>query len=286
MIGFIGIGIMGSRMAGRLLAAGKTFVVNNRTKEKADPLIKKGAKWAASPRSVGEQADIVFTMLASPRAVDAVAYGEEGLLNGLKSGSLWIDSSTINPAHSIKLAKDAAEKGVRFLDAPVAGSAAPAEKGELIFFVGGSEQDVEEARPLLDIMGKDVQHKGPNGQGAAMKLVNNLMLGQTVAAFSEAVAFGESLGLDKEALIQSLLGGPTAAPILHFKQHKILDEDFEKADFKVTSIYKDMELAAEEAYAHDFALPISSTVKSLYGLLKQKGMGEYDFASLYKFLKK
>ncbi|WP_332238293.1 NAD(P)-dependent oxidoreductase [Sporolactobacillus sp. KGMB 08714] len=285
MIGFIGIGIMGSRMAGRLLAAGKPLVVHNRTKEKADPLIGKGAKWADSPRAVGEQADIVFTMLADPEAVDAVAYGENGLLNGLNPGSLWIDSSTINPAHSVRLAKDAAEKNVRFLDAPVAGSTGPAEKGELIFFVGGSAKDVEEARPLLSIMGKDIQHKGANGQGTAMKLVNNLMLGQTVAAFSEAVAFGESLGLDKKGLIHSLLEGPTAAPILHFKQHKVLDGDFEKADFKVVSIYKDMELAAEEAYTHNFALPISNTVKSLYGLLKQKGMGEYDFASLYKFLK-
>lgn len=286
MIGFIGIGIMGSRMAGRLQAAGKPLVVYNRTREKADTLIGKGAKWAGSPRAVGERADIIFTMLANPQAVDAVAYGEKGLLNGLKPGSLWIDSSTINPAHSVKLAKDAAEKDVRFLDAPVAGSTAPAEKGELIFFVGGSDKDVEEARPLLDIMGKDIQHKGPNGQGTAMKLVNNLMLGQTIAAFSEAVAFGESLGLEKEDLIKTLVGGPNAAPILQFKKNKILKEDFEKADFKVNSIYKDFELASEEAYAHDFALPISNTVKALYGLIKQYGKGEHDFASVYAFLKK
>ncbi|RYM00484.1 NAD(P)-dependent oxidoreductase [Sporolactobacillus sp. THM7-7] len=285
MIGFIGIGIMGSRMAGRLLAAGKSLVIYNRTKAKAEPLVEKGARWADSPREVGEQADVVFTMLANPKAVDAVAYGDDGLLNGLKAGKLWIDSSTINPSHSIKLAGAAAEKDVRFLDAPVAGSTAPAEKGELIFFVGGAKKDLEEARPLLDIMGKDVQHKGKNGQGTAMKLVNNLMLGQTIAAFSEAVAFGESLGLDKAELIKTLVGGPNAAPILQFKQHKIVNEDFDKADFKVNSIYKDLELAAEEAYAHDFALPITNTVKSLYGLVKSHGMGDHDFASIYAFMK-
>nr|WP_275656878.1 NAD(P)-dependent oxidoreductase [Sporolactobacillus pectinivorans] len=286
MIGFIGIGIMGSRMAGRLQNAGESLVVYNRTKSKANPLIEKGAKWAESPRTVGEQADIIFTMLATPQAVDAVAYGEDGLLNGLKPGSLWVDSSTINPAHSIKLAQAASDKGIHFLDAPVAGSTAPAENGELIFFVGGDAKDVETVRPLLNIMGKSVQHKGANGSGTAMKLVNNLMLGQTVAAFSEAVAFGESLGLEKEALIQSLLSGPTAAPILHFKQKKIMDQDFENADFKVSSIYKDMELASEEAYAHNFALPISNLVKSLYGLVKQQGEGEYDFAAIYALLKK
>ncbi|RYL95859.1 NAD(P)-dependent oxidoreductase [Sporolactobacillus sp. THM7-4] len=286
MIGFIGIGIMGSRMAGRLLAAGKPLVIYNRTKKKAEPLLEKGAKWADSPKAVGEQADIVFTMLANPQAVDAVAFGEQGLLNGLKPGSLWVDSSTINPASSIKLAKATVEKGARFLDAPVAGSTGPAEKGELIFFVGGEKKDIEEARPLFEIMGKEIQHKGKNGMGTAMKLVNNLMLGQTIAAFSEAIAFGESLGLEKEELVKAIVSGPNAAPILQFKKNKILNEDFEKADFKVNSIYKDFELAAEEAYAHNFALPISNTVKALYGLLKQNGMGDNDFASIYAFLKK
>lgn len=286
MIGFIGIGIMGSRMAGRLQNAGESLIVYNRTKAKANPLIEKGAKWANSPRDVGEQTDIVFTMLANPQAVDAIVYGADGLLDGLKPGSLWVDSSTISPAQSKALAEAASEKGVHFLDAPVAGSTAPAEKGELIFFVGGDARDVETARPLLNIMGKAVQHKGPNGSGTAMKLVNNLMLGQAVAAFSEAVAFGESLGLEKEGLIASLLLGPTAAPILHFKQKKIMDGDFENADFKVSSIYKDMELASEEAYAHNFALPISNLVKSLYGLVKQQGEGEYDFSAIYSLLKK
>lgn len=286
MIGFIGIGIMGSRMAGRLQNAGKKLVVYNRTKSKADPLVAKGAEWADTPRQVGEKADIVFSMLANPQAVDAVAYGDDGLLNGLKTGSLWVDSSTINPGKSVQLAKDAAAKGIHFLDAPVAGSTAPAEKGELLFFVGGDQKDLETARPLLDIMGKDVHYKGPNGSGTAMKLVNNLMLGQSVAAFSEAVAFGESLGLDKKGVIESLFAGPTAAPILHFKQQKIINGDFANADFKVASIYKDLELASEEAYTHNFALPLSNLVKAFYGMIKQQGKGDYDFAEMYDFLKK
>ncbi|MCQ2009705.1 NAD(P)-dependent oxidoreductase [Sporolactobacillus sp. STSJ-5] len=286
MIGFIGIGIMGSRMARRLLDAGHELIVYNRTKSKTEPLIKKGALLAGSPKEVGSQADIVFTMLANPQAVDAVAYGDNGLLAGMKQDALWVDSSTISPTQSVKLADDAKNEGIHFLDAPVAGSTGPAEKGELIFFVGGESRDLEKVRPLLNIMGKEIHHKGANGTGTAMKLVNNLMLGQTVAAFSEAVAFGESLGLDKAGVIKSLFAGPTAAPILHFKESKMMNEDFENADFKVNSIYKDMELASEEAYKHGFALPLSNTLKAMYGLCQQQGKGEYDFATIYDFLKK
>ncbi|MFX3618995.1 MAG: NAD(P)-dependent oxidoreductase [Sporolactobacillus sp.] len=285
MIGFIGLGIMGSRMAGRLQGAGKELVVYNRTQAKADSLVEKGAKRADTPKQVGEQADIVFTMLANPQAVDAVAYGENGLLNGLSSGSLWVDSSTISPTQSRKLAEAAEAKSIHFLDAPVAGSTVPAEKGELIFFVGGAEEDLEKARPLLDIMGKDVQHKGDHGMGTAMKLVNNLMLGQAIAAFSEAVAFGESLGLEKKELVQTIANGPNAGAIVGLKKAKLLDQDFDAAQFKVNSIYKDFELAAEEAYAHDFSLPVSNTVKALYGLTKTHGMGEYDFTAIYALLK-
>ncbi|MCI1883028.1 MAG: NAD(P)-dependent oxidoreductase [Sporolactobacillus sp.] len=286
MIGFVGIGIMGSRMAGRLLDAGNQLVVYNRTKAKADSLIERGAEWADSPREVGRRADIVFTMLAGPQAVDAVASGEDGLLIGMKPGSLWVDSSTVNPAQSQKTARAAAEKGIHFLDAPVAGSTGPAEKGELVFFVGGKKDDLEKVRQLLEVMGKAVQHKGPVGSGTAMKLVNNLMLGQTIAAFSEAVAFGESLGLDKAGIIQSLFTGPTAAPIHRFKARKLMDQSFDRPEFKVQSIYKDLELAAEEAYAHNFALPLANLVKSLYGLLKQQGKGNEDFTAIYEFLKK
>ncbi|MCO7126954.1 NAD(P)-dependent oxidoreductase [Sporolactobacillus shoreicorticis] len=286
MIGFIGIGIMGSRMSGRLLDAGHELIVYNRTQSKTAALIKKGALSADSPKDVGARANIVFTMLADPQAVDAVAYGNNGLLAGMKQGALWIDSSTISPTQSVKLANDAKHDGFRFLDAPVAGSTGPAEKGELIFFVGGESRDLEDARPLLSIMGKEIHHKGQNGAGTAMKLVNNLMLGQTVAAFSEALAFGESLGLDKADVIKSLFAGPTAAPILHFKESKLMKEDFENADFKVNSIYKDMELASEEAYKHGFALPLSNSVKAMYGLCQQQGKGDYDFATIYDFLKK
>ncbi|CAM3261437.1 NAD(P)-dependent oxidoreductase [Sporolactobacillus spathodeae] len=286
MIGFIGLGIMGSRMAGRLQNAGQELVVFNRTKAKAEPLLANGAQFAESPRAVGEQAAIVFTMLANPQAVDAVAYGTDGLLRGMKPGSLWVDSSTISPTQSRRLAEDAAAAGVHFLDAPVAGSTVPAEKGELIFFVGGNVDDLEKVRPLLLTMGKEVQHKGDNGMGTAMKLVNNLLLAQSIAAFSEAVAFGESLGLEKKELIRAITSGPNAAPVLNLKKGKLLEGDFEAAQFKVDSIYKDLELASEEAYVHHFALPLSNNLKAMFGLAQQYGMGSHDIAAIYAFLKK
>ncbi|MFT8872105.1 MAG: NAD(P)-dependent oxidoreductase [Sporolactobacillus sp.] len=285
MIGFIGLGIMGSRMAARLQAAGEPLVVYNRTAQKAKPFAEKGALAAASPREVGQMADIVFTMLADPQAVDDVAYGDDGLLAGLTTGKLWVDCSTVSPTQSRRLAKDAAQTGIHFLDAPVAGSTAPAEKGELIFFVGGDRDDLEKADPLLRLMGKDVQHKGPSGMGTAMKLVNNLLLAQSIAAFSEAVAFGESLGLEKAALVQTIIDGPNAAPVLQLKKSKVLDGSFAAAQFKVNSIYKDLELAAEEAYAHSFALPLSNSLKALFGLAKQFDMGNHDITAIYALMK-
>ncbi|MFT8709073.1 MAG: NAD(P)-dependent oxidoreductase [Sporolactobacillus sp.] len=286
MIGFIGLGIMGSRMARRLIDAGQELVVFNRTQAKAEPFVEKGAQLASSPKAAGQQAEIVFTMLANPQAVDAVAYGEDGLLRGMKPGSLWVDSSTISPTQSKQLAKDAAEAGIHFLDAPVAGSTVPAEKGELIFFVGGAAGDLEKVRPLLLLMGKEVQHKGANGMGTAMKLVNNLMLAQSIAAFSEAVAFGEHLGLERTELIDTIAGGPNAAPVLSLKKGKLLNGDFAAAQFKVDSIYKDLQLASEEAYTHQFALPLSNNLKSLFGLAAQYGMGSHDIAAIYALLQK
>ncbi|WKB35336.1 NAD(P)-dependent oxidoreductase [Terrilactibacillus sp. S3-3] len=209
MIGFIGLGMMGKRMASQLLKNGEKLIVYNRTKSKASalPLLEEGAKWADSPQAVAQKAETIFTMLTSRKAVEIMALGQEGFLHKMKDGSLWVDCSTVDPAFSIKMAKEAAKRGVRFLDAPVAGSLIPAEEGKLTFYVGGSQNDLAEVRPLLNIMGQSVQYKGKSGSGSAMKLVSNLLLGQTMTAFAEAIALGEGLGLEKENIINTLLGG-------------------------------------------------------------------------------
>ncbi|MCD7034776.1 NAD(P)-dependent oxidoreductase [Metabacillus sp. GX 13764] len=284
MISFIGTGIMGNSMAGNLLKEGHELTVYNRTKEKAQNLLDNGAAWADSPKEAAAKSSILFSMLTNPSAVEKTALGENGFLAGMKEGSLWIDCSTVPPDFSRKMAEEAAKRGIRFLDAPVAGSKIPAEKGELVFLVGGKEEDLKEAEPLLNIMGKAVKHQGENGKGTSMKLVINLTLAQAMAAFSEAVALGEAMELDKETVLDTLLGGATAAPFLQGKKSKLLENSF-NPEFPLEHMQKDLHLVSEAAYNNGISLPLASAAKELYGLAKQQGFGQDDFSSVYAFIK-
>jgi 3-hydroxyisobutyrate dehydrogenase/glyoxylate/succinic semialdehyde reductase len=159
-IGFIGLGIMGSRMAKNLAEADYRLFVYNRTKEKADPILNDHVEWCETPGLVANQANVIFTMLSTPEVVQEVALGEEGILSGMMKGNVWIDSSTVNPSFSRQMADITEELGFNFLDAPVAGSLVPAEKGELVFLVGGKKEIVKYCNPLFKIMGKKVVHAG------------------------------------------------------------------------------------------------------------------------------
>lgn len=284
MIGFIGLGIMGENMARRLIESGQELILHNRTKEKADELIKKGAQWADTPAQVAERADIVFTMLTTPSVVEAVIYGEHGLLSSLSNNTLWVDTSTVKPAYSLKWANDARNAGGRFVDAPVAGSKGPAEQGKLHFLVGGSKKDVEEITPLLDVMGQSVQHMGDIGKGSATKLAVNLTLVQSMAGLAEAVSFGESIGLDRAQLTDLLLMLPTTAPVLDGKRDMIVNGTFE-TQFPLEHAYKDLQQLSETAYESGAPLPISHAAKELFAFAKQKGLGREDFAAVYLALK-
>ena len=284
-IGFIGLGIMGSRMAANLQRKGHELFVYNRTKEKARPLIARGAAWADTPADVARKSSIIFTMLARPDAVAETALlGKHGFLSNLPKNALWIDCSTVNPSFSKLMAQEAQERKVRFLDAPVAGSKDPAEHGQLVFFVGGDEADVYEAKPLLDAMGKAVIHIGKHGMGSSMKLVNNLILAQAMVAFSEAVLLGESLGVCRETLYHTLLNSPAAAPFLATKKSKLQNGNYEP-DFPLQWMHKDLQLIAETAYENDIALPAGNMVKEIYALAKKSGLGEQDFSSVFRLLK-
>jgi 3-hydroxyisobutyrate dehydrogenase/glyoxylate/succinic semialdehyde reductase len=283
MIGFIGLGIMGSRMASNLLDKGFDLIVYNRTKDKAKDLLEKGARWADSPRELAQKSDIIFTMLANPAIVEKVAAGEEGFLSSMREGALWVDSSTVNPSFSRKMAKEASIHGLRFLDAPVTGSLKPAELGELVFLVGGNEKDLDEIRPYLNAMGKSIQHLGENGKGSSMKIIINLMLAQNMAVFSEAVSLGEALGLDKEVVIETLLEGPTAAPSLKLKKDKILSNQFEP-EFPLEHLQKDLQLVSISAFESNLAMPIANVTKEVYALAKQQGLSKKEFSAIYSFL--
>jgi len=283
-IGFIGLGIMGSRMAENLRKKGHELVVHNRTRDKAQPLLANGAAWADSPAEVARNVKVVVTMLSKPDAVAEVALlGKRSFLETLMPNSLWIDCSTVNPSFSKLMAGEAKERSVRFLDAPVGGSKGPAEQGQLLFFVGGDAKDVEAAKPLLDCMGKAVFHVGGHGMGSAMKMVNNILLGQAMVAFSEALAFGEALGMTKQAMFDVLAASPVMAPFLNFKRQKIEKGDY-SAEFPLQWMHKDLHLAAETAYETGAALPCANVAKELFALAMREGLGDQDLTAVYTVL--
>ncbi|SDM54334.1 3-hydroxyisobutyrate dehydrogenase [Fictibacillus solisalsi] len=284
MIGFIGLGIMGSRMAANLLSAGNELVVYNRTKEKALDLLDKGAVWGESPAETARQSTVLFTMLTNPKAVERVALGDEGFLQHLPKNSIWVDCSTVNPGFSRQMADEARQFDIRFLDAPVAGSLKPAEDGELVFHVGGEAGVLEEVRPYLNVLGKAIHHQGEHGSGTAMKLVVNLTLAQSMAVFAEALNFGESLGLEKETILNTLIGGPTTGAFIGGKKNKLLTNQYD-TEFPLEHIQKDLNLIAGEAYQNGSSLPIANVTKEMYSLANQYGLGKEDFSAIYEFLR-
>ncbi len=285
-IGFIGLGIMGSRMAANLQKKGHELVVYNRTKEKADQLIAQGAAWAPSPADLAKKVKIVVTMLSKPDAIAETALiGKNSFLGSLAANALWIDCSTVNPSFSKLMAAEAKRRNVRFIDAPVAGSKVPAEQGQLLFFAGGDKTDVEEARPLFEAMGKAVFHVGGQGMGTSMKMVNNIMLAQAMVAFTEAFVLGESLGISRDQLFTTLAASPVSAPFLALKRSKIEEGKFD-TEFPLQWMHKDLQLATDTAYETGVALPAANVVKEIYALGVKNGLGEMDFSAVYKLLSK
>jgi 3-hydroxyisobutyrate dehydrogenase-like beta-hydroxyacid dehydrogenase len=283
-IGFIGLGIMGSRMAANLQKHGHFLVVHNRTREKTEPLLSKGAAWADSPAALAAQVEIIFTMLAHPDAVEEAALGKDGFLSHLARGRMWVDCSTVNPSFSRKMAAEAQARGIRFLGAPVTGSKGQAAQAKLIFWVGGETTDLEKCRPLLERMGERIIHCGGQGMGASLKMVMNQLLGTVMAAFAEGLVLGESLGLSREVLFEALLSGPAAAPFLAFKRERIEKGSYEGADFPLRWLQKDLHLASVSAYETGVSMPLTNVAKEIYRFAIRDGDGDRDFSAIYDYL--
>ncbi len=284
-IGFIGMGIMGSRMAMNLLAAGNVLTISNRTREKAQPLLDKGAEWAESPAELAAAVDVLFTMLSTPDAVKEVATGEGGFLQAMPKGALWINCTTVDPEFARQMAGMAAARSVGYLDAPVTGTKGPAASGELVFLLGGESGDVDKCRPYFDCMGKKSVHLGDAGMGSSMKMLFNLMLGCTMAAYSETLVLGEAFGFSKDDVATVLLDAPVTAPFIKTKHSLISENNFEE-HFPLCWMRKDLHLAADAAYKNGVALPALNSIKELYGLAEKQGLGRKDFAAVYKVLAK
>lgn len=283
MIGFIGMGIMGSRMAANLQKNGHKLAVYNRTASKAQKLSAGGATVADSPAGLAGQVDVLVTMVANPQAVQGVALGANGFLDQLKPGSIWIDCSTVNPSFARHMAAEASRRTLRFLDAPVAGSKGPAASGDLIFFVGGDEKDIQECDPYFSAMGQKTIRVGDAGSGAALKMVFNLLLGNAMAAFAEAMSLGRSLGLSQERLFETLIGSPVLAPFIAHKKDKISTGNYD-ADFPLRWMQKDLHLATLSGYENETALPLTNAVKEMYAQAIGHGLAELDFAAIYRLM--
>jgi 3-hydroxyisobutyrate dehydrogenase/glyoxylate/succinic semialdehyde reductase len=282
-IGFIGLGIMGSRMATNLQEHGYSLAVFNRTRAKAEPLLGSCGTFSDSPAKLAEQVEVLFTMLAHPDAVEKAALGHNGFLNHLKPNALWVDCSSVNPSFSKKMAAAAAARQIRFVDAPVTGSAPVAAEGKLVFWVGADPADLEEIRPLLLCMGDKIVHTGGHGAGTSIKMVINLLLGTAMTAFAEAMALGEGLGFSRKMLFDSLLGMPAVAPFLASKREKIEKGNYDP-EFPLRWMQKDMHLASVSAYETGVAMPVTNATKELYRLAMREGHAGQDFSAIYGYL--
>jgi len=282
-IGFIGLGIMGSRMAANLQKQGHCLGLFNRTRATAKGLLGPCGKFADSPAELAGQVDVLFTMLAHSDAVEQAALGVDGFLNFLRPGALWVDCSSVNPSFSKKMAAAAARREVHFVDAPVTGSAPVAAEAKLTFWVGARTADLEKVRPLLLCMGNKIVHTGGNGTGTSMKMVINLLLGTGMAAFTEAMALGEGLGLSSKLLFDSLLPTPAVAPFLAAKRARIENGNYE-AEFPLRWMQKDMHLATVSAYEAGVAMPLTNIAKEIYRLAMRDGHAAEDFSAIYEYL--
>lgn len=280
-VGFVGLGIMGMPMARNLVEAGYELVVHNRTPEKADRLAqeKEGVQGAPTPREVATECTVTITMLPGPPEVEEVIGGERGLLEGVGEGSLVIDMSTSSPVVATELFRKGQEVGVGVLDAPVSGGDVGAIEGTLSIMVGGSEEDFNSARPLFEIMGNTVVHVGECGAGQVAKAANQIVVGLTIEAVSEALVLGSKAGVDPEKILEALSGGLAYNKVMEVKGDKLLGHDFDPGG-KVDSHHKDLEIALDAGREYGVSLPVTSVVGQMFLALKNKGRGGWDHSSL------
>ena len=280
-IAFIGLGIMGSRMAGNLLQNGVDLTVANRSQVPVEKLVARGAKGANSYAEAVKDADIIFSMLSTPEVVESVFTGEDAALSAMKKGAIWADCSTVNPSFNQRMGRLAAQAGIHYLDTPVAGTMPKVEIDELVFFVGGPEKELEIIRPFLDHMGNKVIHVGDLSKGAAFKMLVNSLLAQAMLVFAETVHLGEKMGLDKDFLLNTLPNLKVSAPFTKFKAEMIRQNDY-SVQFPLEWMQKDLHLVTTTAYEHGQTLYMANLAKEIYSAAKQQGLSREDFAAVYK----
>jgi 3-hydroxyisobutyrate dehydrogenase len=278
-VAFLGLGLMGSRMAARLIDAGMTVTVWNRRPERAEALRAKGAAVAASPRDAVWDAEVIISMVADDEASRSVWLGGQGALAGARTDAIAIESSTLSPHWVLELAEHASRTGIAFLDAPVTGSKLQVENGEILFLVGGDREAVRRATPVLRPMSRDIVHLGPVGSGARMKLVNNITSAVQAAALAEALAFIEACGLETGPAMSVLMNGAPGSPLVKTVGARMLARDY-SVNFLLPLMRKDMTYAIEEARRCGVELRTGAAARELYDAALAAGFQDADFASI------
>ncbi|MFJ4887105.1 MULTISPECIES: 2-hydroxy-3-oxopropionate reductase [unclassified Streptomyces] len=280
-VAWIGLGIMGSPMSENLIKAGYDVTGHTLEQAKTDRLVAAGGTGAGSITEAVRDADVVITMVPASPQVEAVAYGPDGILENAKRGALLIDMSSITPQTSVDLAKNAKEKGIRVLDAPVSGGEAGAVEAVLSIMVGGEQADFDAAQPILQALGRTIVLCGPHGSGQTVKAANQLIVAVNIQACAEAVVFLEKSGVDLSAALDVLNGGLAGSTVLTRKKDNFLKRDFAPG-FRIDLHHKDMGIVTDAARNVGAALPVGAVVAQLVASLRAQGDGGLDHSALLR----
>ena len=280
-IGFIGTGIMGAAMAAHLMEAGFEVSVYNRTKEKAEELLRRGAAWCDSPAACAEGKDAVITIVGYPKDVEEVYFGEKGILEHARKGAYLIDMTTSSPELAVRIHEAAAERGLHALDAPVTGGDTGAKAGTLTILCGGEEKDFYAVRPLFEAMGKTIDYTGKAGNGQHTKMCNQIAIAGALSGACEAIAYAKAAGLDTEKMLETIATGAAGSFQLSNVAKKGMEGDFAPG-FMMKHFVKDMNLADEAAKENGLRLEILEHVRDICSGLEAEGKGQEGTQSLLK----
>ncbi|GAC1465527.1 MAG: 2-hydroxy-3-oxopropionate reductase [Ktedonobacteraceae bacterium] len=282
-IGFLGIGRMGNLMVERLMQHGYTLTVYDRTKEKTQQVAQRGATVVDTPKDLGNQVDVIISMVTDNHALDAVMYGPDGVLAGVKpQHTTLIDMSTVSPETSRHLFQAAKEHGVAMLDAAVAGSTPQVQEGSLVYFVGGEEVTYQQCKPILETLSKHSFYMGKSGNGTTMKMVVNTMLGLELQALAEAITLGEKAGLDRKQLLD-VLGQTTVIAPAHKAKLANAERNAYPVNFALATMRKDFSLIMRLATELSVSMPATAAAEQMYAAALAQGHDE-DFSVMIQFM--
>lgn len=284
-IGFIGLGMMGKPMALRLVEKGFPLRVFNRTREKANEVIEKGAVWCASPGAVSEESEVVISMVSDPRALEEISTGSDGVLEGIRANGVHIDMSTVSSMTTKKLEQAYRKKGATFLHAPVLGSVPQATDGSLLIFVGGDPATAHRCESIFTVLGRRIWYLDEITTATHLKLICNLFIASMMTALSEGLVLGQKVGLPSRTILEVLKESSLAAPMYQTKGNAIRRRDFVPR-FMVTHMHKDVNLVLEASHAAGVPLPVLEAVKELYSKALKLGLEKEDYSAVIKVVER